>query len=170
MAFTRYSQWRFSSLFMATPALCVFAIFKASSIIAESLHMTNVPNALERTAANAMNEGSNRHQVMSDSLFWWRLAIGAGGWLEGSGDSSLRRFWIDDFLPESATDTKLGVDIEGTAWVGEGSRVQHPYRFVVSIPQKMLHRRERGFSIEHLVLDEAQRILQIQIVSERQVT
>jgi hypothetical protein len=116
-----------------------------------------------------VNESSNRHQIMNDPLFWTRLAYGACGWLQEAEDESLRRFWIDDFLPESATDTKRGVDIEGTAWVGDGPRVQHPYRFIVSVPQKMLHRRGQNFSIEEFVLDEAKQTLQLQIVSEKQV-
>jgi hypothetical protein len=86
---------------------------------------------------------------MKDALFWTKLAYSACGWLRDSEDASLRRFWIDDFLPESATDTKRGVDVEGTAWVGDGPRGdQHPYRFIVSVPQKMLHRRPDSFSIE----------------------
>ena len=72
-------------------------------------------------------------------------------------------------MPESATDTKRGVDVEGTAWIGDGSQVQHSYRFIVSVPQKILHRREQSFSIEEFRLDEAQQTLQIQITSRRQV-
>jgi len=72
-------------------------------------------------------------------------------------------------MPESATDTKRGLDVGGTAWVGDGPRLQHPYRFIVSIPQKMLHRRRDSFSIERLVLDEAQQTLQMEIANEKQV-
>jgi hypothetical protein len=104
---------------------------------------------------------------MKDALFWTQLAYMACGWLRNSEDASLRRFWIDDFLPESATDTKHGVDVQGTAWVGDGSRDQYPYRFIVSVPQKMLHRRPDSFSIERFVLDEAQHTLQMQIASEQ---
>jgi hypothetical protein len=100
---------------------------------------------------------------MKDPLFWTRFAYTACGWLRGADDESLRRFWIDDFMAESATDTKRGVDVEGTAWVGDGPRVQHPYRFIVSIPQKMLHRRRDSFSIERFVLDQAQQTLQMEI-------
>lgn len=116
-----------------------------------------------------MSDRSNRHHVLSGT-FWTKLAYVACGWLTDSEDVSLRRFWIDDFLPESATDTKLGVDVEGKAWVGGDSRTMHPYRFIVSIPQKILSRRERDFSIEHLVLEETKRTLQIQIVSEIEKT
>lgn len=116
-----------------------------------------------------MTERSNRHRVMDDPHFWTALAYGACGWLHDSEDTSLRRFWIDDFLPENAANTKFGVDVDGIAWVGEGPRDQHPYRFVVYIPQKMLGRWEQGFTIEQLVLDKVEKTLQLQIVSERRV-
>lgn len=100
---------------------------------------------------------------MKDPVFWTSLAYTACGWLREADDKSLRRLWIDDFIPESATDTKSGVDIEGTAWVGDGPRVQHPYRFIISVPQKMLHRRRDSFSIERLTLDETQRTLRVEL-------
>jgi hypothetical protein len=110
-----------------------------------------------------MNETSNRHQIMKEPLFWTRLAYTTCGVLRESADKSLRRFWVDDFLPENATDTKHGVDVEGTAWVGDGSRAMHPYRFVVSVPQRMLHRRQDSFSIECFALDEEQHTLRMEI-------
>ena len=106
---------------------------------------------------------------MKDALFWTKLAYSACGWLRDSEDASLRRFWIDDFLPEGATDTKRGVDVEGTAWVGDGPRDQQAYRFIVSVPQKMLHRRRDTFSIESFVLDEKQHTLQVDIGNENHV-
>jgi len=116
-----------------------------------------------------VNEISNRHQIMKDPLFWTRLAFTSCGLLRESADKSLRGLWIDDFLPESATDTKHGVDVEGTAWVGDGSRAMHPYRFVVSVPQKMLHHRRDSFSIERFDLDEEQHTLQVEIGHENPV-
>ena len=106
---------------------------------------------------------------MSDPIFWTKLAYTACGWLRGADVQSLRRFWIDDLSPERATNTKRGVDIEGTAWVGDGPGSQHSYRFTVSVPQKMLHHRTQDFSIEQLVLDEAQQTLHIQILHENPV-
>lgn len=115
-----------------------------------------------------MNEGDlDRHQIMKDAIFWVALAYSACGWLRESAEASLRGFWVDDFLPENATDTKRGVDVEGTAWIGNGSRDLHPYRFIVAIPQKMLRRRRDRFSIEHVVLDEARRTLQVEIADEK---
>lgn len=102
---------------------------------------------------------------MQDSLFWTRLAYQACGWLRDSGDESLRWFWIDDFIPEIANDAKHGVDVEGTAWVGDGSRSQHPYRFLVSVPQKLLFRHERGYFIKQLAMDKVSKTLQLQIGS-----
>lgn len=120
--------------------------------------------SLARTIA--VNETSDRHQIMKDPLFWTQLAFSACGALREADDKSLHRFWIDDFLPETATDTKHGVDIQGTAWVGDGPRAMHPYRFVASIPQKMLHRRRDSCLIEHLDLDEKRHTLQVRIGHE----
>jgi hypothetical protein len=106
---------------------------------------------------------------MKDATFWTRLAFTACGWLREADDESLRRLWVDDFIPESATDTKQGVDVQGTAWVGDGPRVQHPYRFIVSVPQKMLHHRRDSFSIDRFILDEAHLTLQIEIADEKHV-
>jgi hypothetical protein len=111
----------------------------------------------------------DRHQIMNDEEFWTRLEFDASHWLETSDDKTLRRFWIDGFLPESITDTKHGADVEGTAWVGIGGREQYQYRFFVSVPQKMLHRGRQTFRIERLSLDEAEQTLKIEVVSERQV-
>jgi hypothetical protein len=105
---------------------------------------------------------SDRHQIMDDGEFWNRLEFAASRWLESSHDRTLKQFWIDGFVPETVTDTRRGADVEGTAWVGIGGREQSQYRFVASVPQKILYRREM-FSIEQLVLDEAQQTLQIEI-------
>ncbi len=100
---------------------------------------------------------------MKEPLFWTQLAFMSCGLLRESAEKSLRGLWIDDFMPESAANTKRGVDVEGTAWVGDGSRAMHPYRFVVSIPQKMVHHRRDHFSIERFDLDEEQHTLQIEV-------
>ena len=103
---------------------------------------------------------------MEELLFWTGLAYTACGGLRLADDPALRGFWVDDFLPESAIDTKRGVDVQGTAWVGDGSRM-HPYRFTASIPQKMLHRRRKSFSIERLDFDHARRALQVVISNQK---
>ena len=115
---------------------------------------------------NAVNEISERYQIMRNPLFWTRLAYTSCGLLRESANKSLRRLWIDDFLPESATDTKHGVDFDGIAWVGDGSGAMHGYRFVVSVPQRMLHRRQDEFSIERFDLDEERQTLQLEIRHE----
>jgi len=58
------------------------------------------------------------------------------------------------------------------AWhgFGIGGREQYPYRFVVSVTQKMLNRGRKTFYIERLSLDEAEQTLQIEVVGEKQVT
>ena len=106
---------------------------------------------------------------MREASFWTHLAYAACGLLQNAADKSLRRFWIDDFMPESATDTKRGVDVEGTVWIGDGPRAMHSYRFAASIPQRMLHRRQDGFLIEHFDLDSERRTLRIKITPESPV-
>ncbi|MGD9589002.1 MAG: hypothetical protein AB7V11_08860 [Pyrinomonadaceae bacterium] len=105
---------------------------------------------------------------MADDEFWTRLEYDATRWLESSDDRTLRRIWIDGFLPESIADTKRGADIAGVAWVGVGGSEQFQYRFVVSVPQKVLYSRETYY-IEQLALDEAQQTLQIELTSEKPV-
>ena len=97
------------------------------------------------------------------------MEFDASRWLESLDVKTLRRFWIDGFLPETITNTKHGADVEGTARVGIGARDQYQYRFVVSVPQRMLHRGRQTFCIERLSLDEAEQTLQIEVVREKQV-
>lgn len=103
---------------------------------------------------------------MHEPLFWTKIAYTACSWLRGADEKSLRRFWIDDFLPERATNTKHGVDVEGIAWVGVGPGAQHPYRFIASVPQKMLRHRRDNPSIARLILDETRQTLQLEITDE----
>ena len=104
---------------------------------------------------------------MDDKEFWLQLEYDASRWLESSEDKTLRRFWIDGFLPDCIKNTKYGVDVEGMAWVGDGPRQQYEYRFVVSVPQKMVHHRREAYSIEKLILNTAQQTLQIEIAYEK---
>jgi hypothetical protein len=106
---------------------------------------------------------SERHKILEDKEFWTRLEYAATRWLEESQKGTQSRFWVDGFLPDSATDTERGVDVKGTAFVGEGTRTQHQYRFIVSVPQKMLDRRERVFQIEELSLNVSEETLQIKV-------
>ena len=104
---------------------------------------------------------NDRHQLLNDREFWTRLEYAATQWLENSEDVAFRRFWVDGFLPDSAKDTNFGADFEGTAWVGIGARRQDQFRFIASLPQKMLGRQAPPFVIEQLSLDEAQQTLQL---------
>jgi len=115
------------------------------------------------------NNVSDGHQIMDDDEFWTRLEFYASHWLENSDDRTLRRFWIDGFLPQTIRGTKRGTDVEGMAWVYGDPQIRHPYRFIVSVPQKMMHSRRQTFSIEQLTLDNAQQTLRIEVVSEKQV-
>ena len=94
-----------------------------------------------------------RHTIIDDREFWQKLERAACVWLCGAG---VKRLWFDGFIPETARDTQAGADIEGIAWVGDGPRLQHEYRFVASVPQKLLHRRKQ-FHIDDIVIDEAKK-------------
>lgn len=56
--------------------------------------------------------------------------------------------------------------MEGTAWVCFGQETQVPFRFVVSVPQGMLHRRRDAFVIEDVVLDEERKVLRVWVARE----
>ena len=85
------------------------------------------------------------------------MEYAGSAWLASSHEKRLRRFWIDGFTPERIKDTRRGADIEGIAWVGKGSD-QHEYRFVASVPQKLLSRRA-SFAIDDITVDDAQKQL-----------
>ena len=71
-------------------------------------------------------------------------------------------------MPEKAIDVQRGVEVVGLAWVGVlSTRSQKEWRFTVSIPQKMLHRRRKNFVIEELVLNEAEQTLELTLVCEK---
>ena len=97
-----------------------------------------------------------RHAIIGDKDFWLRLERAASAWLSSSDKKLLRRFWIDGFVPETAKDTQRGADVEGVIWLGEGSRQQHEYRFVASIPQKLLHNRGT-VAIDDIAIDDTQK-------------
>lgn len=87
----------------------------------------------------------------------------ASGWLAKSRNPLHRRYWIDGFLPDVFTNTKEGLVVGGVVWMmsesGDGE-----WRFCVSIPQKLVHRRTRTFSIEDVWIDEEERTLDIALV------
>jgi hypothetical protein len=104
----------------------------------------------------------DRDAFIEDRDFWERLEYSASAWLGGSQEKRLRRFWIDGFIPETAKNTQRGADIEGIIWVGEGPRDQYQFRFVASVPQKLLHRRAQ-FHIDDIAIDEAQKQVTISL-------
>jgi hypothetical protein len=110
---------------------------------------------------------TDRCQILDDQEFWTRLEFDSSGWLKNSDDPTLRRFWIDGFIPETATNTKRGLDVTGAVWVGEGSWMQYQYRFLASVPQKLLHGHRHGFEIESLSLDEGGQLLEIVITGQK---
>jgi hypothetical protein len=99
---------------------------------------------------------------MEDKEFWTRLEYDASRWFQGSDDKALRQFWFDGFDPLAVKDTQCGVGVEGMAWVGHGSQMDQ-YQFVVSVPQKMLHRRRQEFFIKQILLNDVEQTVQIEI-------
>src|SRR5208337_2126649 len=112
---------------------------------------------------------NGRHQILNDEEFWLRLEYEASAWLELSDDPALRRFWVDGFVPELATNTKRGIDAEGAVWIGEGGRNQYQYRFVAALPQNLLHKMARRFHIESLSLHLGQQFLEIVVASGNRI-
>lgn len=96
---------------------------------------------------------SDRHQVLEDKTFWLVLEYGLCDWFRTCGDSSLGGYWCDGFVPQSANDTKEGVEVTGIAWIAEGRKPQRKCSFIASIPQRMLSRRRDNFVIADLALD-----------------
>ncbi|MFN0055800.1 MAG: hypothetical protein ACKV0T_26955 [Planctomycetales bacterium] len=103
---------------------------------------------------------SDRHQVLTDAHFWSELEYSACRWLRASTDPRLKYFWVDGFVPETIRDTRRGVDVEGFAWVVDG-QVQHRYRSVVSLPQKLLRGTRQDFVIDQMIFDWRQRVLEV---------
>jgi hypothetical protein len=106
---------------------------------------------------------NDRDQILTDEEFWTRLEFESSHWLEISEDKALRSFYIDGFIRELARNTKRGLEVQGTAWVGQGGRMQWQFQFVVSLPQKMLSRRNPKFQIENLELNSTQKTLFISL-------
>jgi hypothetical protein len=109
-----------------------------------------------------MNE---RHQIMADKMFWGRLEREVGAWLNRN---SQRGIWFDCLAPEYISDTKQGVDVTGAGVIDYGDGTRMAFRFIVSIPQKMLHRRRQRISIDKLTVDESRQTLEITVTSEKQ--
>ncbi|MDB6123226.1 MAG: hypothetical protein JWQ71_2219 [Pedosphaera sp.] len=110
---------------------------------------------------------TDRCPILNDREFWTRLEFATSGWLKNSDNPALRRFWIDGFIPEAATNTKRGLDVAGVVWLGKGSRMQYQYRFLASAPQKLLHGHRHDFEIENLSLDEGRQLLEIVITDQK---
>jgi hypothetical protein len=105
---------------------------------------------------------NERHHILTDHDFWSRLEFAACRWLAASGDRRHAWLWIDGFLPESIRNTRLGVDVEGVAWLVSGN-TQKAFQFIASIPQNMLGSHRRNIAIHELKLDEEGRHLEVTV-------
>jgi len=83
---------------------------------------------------------SDRHQILADTDFWSRLEYELSGWFRTCGDNALGGYWCDGFVPQSASNTKEGVEVQGTSWIEEGRGSRGQFAFVLSIPQRLLFR------------------------------
>jgi hypothetical protein len=106
----------------------------------------------------------SKHEIMEDRDFWSRLEYEVSAWMRNSEEKALQYSWVDGFMPERITNTQRGADVEGTVWVADESR-QDAYRFLVSLPQKLVHDAKRLFSIEEFVLDRERKTLRMVIES-----
>jgi hypothetical protein len=106
---------------------------------------------------------NDRHEVLKDGKFWLVLEFRMCGWFRSCGDKSLGGFWCDGFIPESASNTKDGVEVSGVAWIVDGRNCQHKCSFVAAIPQRMLSRRRDNVAIDELTLDMGRKELRFSV-------
>jgi hypothetical protein len=106
----------------------------------------------------------DRHEVLEDAQFWAMLEHGISLWFRDCGDQSLGGFWCHGFIPESAQDTREGIEVSGIAWIAKGRDSQEKFSFVASIPQRMLGERRAGAAIGDLMIDPARQELRISVV------
>ena len=107
---------------------------------------------------------TDRHEVLQDAQFWLMLEYGMSGWFRDCGDKSLGGFWCDGFIPESAQDTKEGIEVSGIAWIAKGRGSQDKFSFIASIPQRMLGGRRAGAAIGDLMIDLSRQELRLSVV------
>lgn len=107
------------------------------------------------------DEDERRRSILTDSGFWLQLEYELSGWLAASSDPELRRYWIDGFDAAGMTNTQRGADVTGLVWMARGGSDQMPFDFAVSLPQALLYRREGGYDIAEVGIDEGQRMLRV---------
>lgn len=106
---------------------------------------------------------SDRHRILADAEFWLALEYRLCGWFRSDGGASLGGFWCDGFLPHSARNTKVGVEIHGSVWIVDARQGQRQYSFVVAVPQRMLHRRRDDVALKDVEIDVAQATIRFAI-------
>jgi hypothetical protein len=101
--------------------------------------------------------------IQDDGEFWSRLEYAASRWLSSASDLTLRHFWIDGFLPDAFRRTNAGAEIEGVAWVGNGSRKQEQYRFRARVRWQVVDESRDDFEIERIAFDHVNRTLEVKV-------
>lgn len=104
-----------------------------------------------------------RYQILNDRDFWLRLEFDVSDYLSQSPDNTIRKYWIDGFIPASASNILTGLNVEGEVWIVEGRRSQTKCRFLARIPQSLLHRTIRDFEFEITVFDPSRKYLELEI-------
>lgn len=95
--------------------------------------------------------------ILTDTMFWARLASATCASLAASGDVNLRRQWIDNLIPENSKPSNEGLRVEGVAYLmGHKNGRFGDYRFFVSLPWSLVRRRDRQAVIEEIGLDHDQ--------------
>ena len=107
---------------------------------------------------------SDRHQILSDTDFWLWLQFELSGWFRTCRNNALGGYWCDGFVPQSARNTKEGVEVQGTAWVEEGRKSHGQFAFVLSIPQRLLLRGRSNAVLVVNDVDVQRRSLQLALV------
>jgi hypothetical protein len=67
----------------------------------------------------------NRNAILKDGLFWQRLEYAVSRVFGSSEQKTLRRFWVDGFVPEGIDNTKAGVDVSAAFGLLKAAKSRH---------------------------------------------
>jgi uncharacterized protein YceK len=120
-----------------------------------------LPYDLKHSKEDKPNPGAprtnmrTRKEIFDDSELWAQLTHLTCDRPQNADGTGSKRFRIQIFALEDATDSTDGVDVGGKAWVSEDQGAEQLYSLVISLPQNMLRGQKRDISIEKLHVDEA---------------
>jgi hypothetical protein len=99
-----------------------------------------------------------RHDILNDEPFWLNVEFYLCGFFASASDRSRRGWWCDGVIPESARNTREGVEVTGRAWIMNSS-TDGQWKFTLSVPQSMLRHRPSESTRIEVTLDEPQKRL-----------